>query len=50
MGFVMAGDWLELVEGKLQPEEVREICGKCGLKHLLLTDHGLVESLTTFPS
>lgn len=29
-GFVKTGDWLACREGKILPEQVRELCGRCG--------------------
>jgi hypothetical protein len=29
MGFVKAGDWLDLIDGKIKAEQVRELCGLC---------------------
>ena len=31
MGFVKAGDFLEFATGVRPQEDVRELCGKCGL-------------------
>ena len=28
-GFVKAGDWLDLVAGKIEAKDVRELCGLC---------------------
>lgn len=36
MGFVLAGDFLQMVGGKRKREHVREICGKCALPLLFL--------------
>jgi hypothetical protein len=37
MGFVLARDFLAVLEGKIPPESVREICGKCALFFLLFS-------------
>ena len=35
-GYVKAGDFLELIEGKRKKEDVRELCARCGLAPLFI--------------
>ncbi len=44
MGFVKAGDFLEMIQGTRKPEEIRELCEKCALKPLFFETKGELAS------
>lgn len=39
-GFPHSGDYLQCWEGKIMPEQIRELCGKCGLRLSLMDERG----------
>ena len=40
MCFQNSDDWERCFEGKIRPEQIRELCGKCGAELALLEQNG----------
>ncbi len=38
MGTVIAGDWLENMEGKRDTRDIRELCGRCATKLIFICE------------